>query len=106
VKIVRAVVRPDNSEAVASSLAKANFPALTRWDTFGRGKQKGVRVGGQTYSDILKTMIFIAVKDDQVAEVIRIIREAAFTGYPGDGKIFVTPLDTVYTIRTGKEELR
>lgn len=104
-KIVRAVVRPEDSEAVASSLAKAKFPALTRWDTFGRGKQKGVRVGGQTYSDILKTMIFIAVKDDQVAEVIRIIREATFTGYPGDGKIFITPLDTAYTIRTGKEEL-
>ncbi len=104
-KIVRAVVRPEDSEAVASSLANANFSALTRWDTFGRGKQKGVRVGGQTYSDILKTMFFIAVKDDQVAEVARIIRETAFTGYPGDGKIFVTPLDTVYTVRTGKQEL-
>ncbi len=104
-KIVRAVVRPEDSEAVASSLANANFSALTKWDTFGRGKQKGVRVGGQTYSDILKTMFFIAVKDDQVAEVARIIRETAFTGYPGDGKIFVTPLDTAYTVRTGKEEL-
>ncbi len=104
-KIVRALIRPEDSEVVASCLAKANFSALTRWDAFGRGKQKGVRVGGQTYSDILKTMIFIAVRDDQVAEVIRIIMETAFTGYPGDGKIFVTPLDTAYTVRTGKEEL-
>jgi len=105
VKIVRAVVRPEDSEAVASSLGKANFSALTRWDTFGQGKQKGIRVGGQTYNDILKTMFFIAVNDEQVAEVVAIIRETAFTGYPGDGKIFVTPADTVYTVRTGKQGL-
>jgi nitrogen regulatory protein PII len=50
-------------------------------------------------------MFFIVVNDEQVAEVVAIIRETAFTGYPGDGKIFVTPLDTVYTVRTGKQGL-
>jgi len=36
---------------------------------------------------------------------LQTIRDAAFTDYPGDGKIFVTPVETAYTIRTAKAEL-
>ena len=41
-KMIHAVVRPENETAVASALAKANFPALTKWDVVGRGKQQGI----------------------------------------------------------------
>lgn len=103
--MIRAVVRPEKAEILTSSLAKASFPALTRWDVFGRGKQKGIRVGSQLYSELPKTLFLIVVNDEQADAVVRIIMDIAFTGYPGDGKIFVTPVESVYTIRTGKAEL-
>ncbi len=44
----------------------------------------------------------IIVSDDQVAQVVDVIEEAAKTGRIGDGKIFVTPIDEVVRIRTGE----
>jgi len=104
-KMVRAIIRPDKESEVASALAKANFPALTKWDVLGRGKQQGVQVGGQLYDELAKSMLLIVVEDDQVEPVLRTIQEAAFTNYPGDGKIFVTPVESAYTVRTGQPDL-
>jgi len=104
-KMIRAVVRPEKESAVASALAKASFPALTKWDVAGRGKQQGVQMGSHVYDELAKLMILIVVEDNQVEKAIEVIREVAFTGYPGDGKIFVSPVETAYTIRTGKPEL-
>ncbi len=104
-KMVRAVIRPEKETSVASALAKSSFPALTKWDVVGRGKQQGIQVGSHVYDELAKSVILIVVNDDQVDGVVKVIRDSAFTGYPGDGKIFVTPVDTAYTIRTGKPEL-
>jgi len=104
-KMIRAVVRPEKESAVASALAKASFPALTKWDVTGRGKQQGVQMGSHVYDELAKLMILIVVEDNQVEKAVEVIREVAFTGYPGDGKIFVSPVETAYTIRTGKPEL-
>ncbi len=104
-KMVRAIIRPDKESEVASALSKANFPALTKWDVLGRGKQQGVQVGGQLYDELAKSMVLIVVEDDQVESVLSTIQEAAFTSHPGDGKIFVTPVESAYTIRTGQPEL-
>ena len=104
-KMVRAIIRPDKESVVGSALAKANFPALTKWDVLGRGKQQGVQVGGRLYDELAKSMLLVVVEDDQVELVLRTIKEAAFTSYPGDGKIFVTPVETAYTIRTGQQGL-
>ncbi len=104
-KMVRAIIRPDKEFEVASALAKANFPALTKWDVLGRGKQQGVQVGGQLYDELAKTMMLIVVEDDQVESLLSTIQEVAFTSYPGDGKIFVTPVESAYPIRTGKPDL-
>ena len=103
-KMVRAVVRPEKQPAVVSALARANFPGLTKWEVTGRGKQQGIQVGSQIYDELAKTMILV-VEDSHVETVVESIREAAFTGYPGDGKIFVSPVEEVYTVRTGKAEL-
>lgn len=104
-KMVRAIIRPEKESAVAAALAKANFPALTKWDVLGRGKQQGVQVGGQLYDELAKAMVLIVVEDAQVESLLRTIQEAAFSSYPGDGKIFVTPVETAYTIRTGQTGL-
>ena len=104
-KMVRAIIRPEKETVVASALAKANFPALTKWDVLGRGKQQGVQVGGQLYDELAKSMILIVIDDHQLESVVETIRAAAFTGFPGDGKLFVIPVETAYTVRTGKPEL-
>ena len=104
-KMIQAIVRPDKEEPVAAALARANLPALTKWDVVGRGKQQGIQVGSQIYDELAKSMLMVVVDDDRVEEATQVIREVAFSGYTGDGKIFVFPVDTAYTIRTGKAEL-
>ena len=104
-KMVRAVIRPERETAVAAALAKAGFPSLTKWEVVGRGKQGGIQVGTQVYDELAKVMILIVANDDQVEPILQTIQTAAFSGYPVDGKVFVTPVDKAYTIRTGKPEL-
>jgi nitrogen regulatory protein PII 1 len=103
--MVRAIIRPEKESAVSTALARANFPALTKWDVLGRGKQQGVQVGRQLYDELAKTMVLIVVEDDQLDSVLHTIQEAAFTNYPGDGKVFVTPVEAAYTVRTGQPGL-
>ena len=102
-KLIRAIIRPEKEEAVAENLEKAGCPSLTKIDVLGRGKQKGIQVGSATYDELAKSLIVVAVDDDKLAAAITAISEAAKTGNYGDGKIFVTPLEQVYTIRTGKQ---
>ncbi len=104
-KMIRAVVRPEREWDVSSALAKNGFRALIKWDVLGRGNQQGIQVGSQMYDDLAKSMMLIVVEDQQVKAAVETIREAGYTGFPGDGKVFVTPVDEAYTVRTGKAEL-
>ena len=70
-----------------------------------RGRQHGIQQGEQVYDGLAKYLLMVVVHDDRLEEAIRTIEKAAFSGNPGDGKVFVTPLDAAYTIRTGKQEL-
>ena len=104
-KMIRAIIRREKETVVTTALAKANFPALTKWDVLGRGKQQGIQVGGQLYDELAKSMVMVVAEDDDVELVVSTIEEAAFTSYPGDGKIFITPVESAYTIRTGESGL-
>src|SRR5687767_2755528 len=99
-KMIRAVIRPEREENVLNQLESAGFPAATKMDVLGRGKQKGIQVGNTVYDELAKTLLMVVVQDDKVTSAIEAIRQAAVTGNPGDGKIIVTPVDEVYTIRT------
>lgn len=48
-------------------------------------------------------MLMLVTEDENVKEIIEIISKAAYTGNPGDGKIFVSTVEKAYTIRTGVE---
>lgn len=104
-KMIRAVIRPEAVDKVADSLEAGGFTALTRIEVFGRGKQKGIKVGNVVYDNLPKTMLMLVVDDDLVEKSIEIIEGAARTGNIGDGKIFVSPVDEAYTIRTGQRGL-
>ena len=104
-KMVRAIVRPEWTEEVTDGLAEAGHYSLTKINVFGRGKQKGITVGDMHYDELAKTMIMMAVEDEAVDEVLKIISGKAYTGNMGDGKIFVSTVEDAYTISSGEKGL-
>ena len=104
-KMIRSVIRPEAVDKVADSLETGGFTALTRIEVFGRGKQKGIKVGNVVYDNLPKTMIMLVVDDDSVEKSVKIIEDSARTGNIGDGKIFISSVDEAYTIRTGQRGL-
>jgi nitrogen regulatory protein PII 1 len=104
-KMIRAIVRPDAADTVTEGLAEAGFFTMTKINAFGRGKQKGITVGEIHYDELPKTLIMMVVEDGNVEEVLKIIKYKAYTGNFGDGKIFITPVEAVFTVRTGVKGL-
>ncbi|MEL4106916.1 P-II family nitrogen regulator [Oscillospiraceae bacterium WX1] len=105
--LVRAIIRPEKTGAVMSELIAAGFPAVTKMDVYGRGKQKGITVGEIHYDEIPKEMLLIVCRDEDKDDIIRVIMRTARTGSGtfGDGRIFVSPVEDAYTISTGKQGL-
>lgn len=101
--MVRAIIRTNKVGEVLSELLSAGFPAVTKMDVFGRGKQKGVKVGEVFYDEIPKEMLLMVVKDEDKDDVVKIIMKYARTGEKGnfgDGRIFVSKVEEAYTIST------
>ncbi|MBG0774836.1 MAG: P-II family nitrogen regulator [Desulfovibrionaceae bacterium] len=102
--MVRAIVRPEKADDVLAALMDAGFPAVTKYSVAGRGKQRGIKIGEVTYDEIPKTMLICVVQDTDKDFVIETIMTAARSGKKGafgDGKIFVSPVEDVYTISSG-----
>jgi nitrogen regulatory protein PII 1 len=106
--LVRAIVRPEKSGAVMSELAAAGFPGVTKLDVYGRGKQKGITVGDVHYDEIPKEMLVIVCNDEDKEDIVKIIIRMAKTGSEGnygDGRIFISPVESAYTISSGASGL-
>ncbi|MBN1498728.1 MAG: P-II family nitrogen regulator [Spirochaetes bacterium] len=105
--MVRAIIRPEKVDAVLAALLEAGYPAVTKVSVFGRGKQRGLKVGEVTYDELPKEMLITVIPDQEKEFVIRAISENAKTGTSGnfgDGKIFVTPVLESYTVSSGVRE--
>ena len=105
--MIRAIVRPEKSDEVLAALMDAGFPAVTKYSVAGRGKQRGIKIGDVTYDEIPKTMLMMVIKDDDKDFVIQTVMDTARTpgkGAFGDGKIFVSPVEEVYTVSSGQKE--
>ena len=105
--MVRAIVRPEKSAAVLQALLDAGYPAVTKMDVAGRGKQRGLKVGDVTYDELPKEMLMAVVHEGDKDLLVKAVMEAARTGEKGafgDGKIFVSPVSEAYTISTGALE--
>jgi nitrogen regulatory protein PII 1 len=106
--MIRAIVRPEKTGTILAELNAAGFPAVTKMDVVGRGKQRGVRVGEIIYDEIPKELLLLVVRDEDKEDVISIISRYAKTGEKGafgDGKIFVSQVEEVYTISSGAKGL-
>ncbi|UWG46441.1 Ammonia permease [Halanaeroarchaeum sp. HSR-CO] len=106
VSMVTAIIRPDRLGAVKASLQEVGAPSLTVTQVSGRGSQPATtgQWRGEEYVVDLhqKTKIETVVADVPVDDVVEAIREAAHTGEPGDGKIFVLPVEDAIQIRTDR----
>ncbi|HEX2905685.1 MAG TPA: P-II family nitrogen regulator [Phototrophicaceae bacterium] len=105
--LIRAIIRPEKVDAVLTALKDAGFPAVTKIPVVGRGKQRGIKIGEITYDELPKEMLMIVVKDQDQDYVIKAILKTARTGEKGafgDGKIFVSPVEAMYTISSGVKE--
>lgn len=106
--MIKAIIRPEKVGVVLSELCDAGFPAVTKYDVVGRGKQRGVKVGEVYYDEIPKEMLMLVVKDEDKEDALKIIMKNAKTGEKGafgDGKIFVVPVEEAYTISSSSKEL-
>ena len=106
--LVRAIIRPEKVGLVLSELTAAGFPAVTKLDVYGRGKQKGIKVGDVHYDEIPKEMLVIVCNDEDKDDLVKIIMRVARTGEKGqygDGRIFTSVVESAYTISTGKAGL-
>jgi nitrogen regulatory protein PII 1 len=105
-KMIKAVVRPEKSADVLDALLKAGFAAVTKTSVLGRGKQKGLKVGETYYDEIPKEMIMVAVNDEDVDKITKVIIDSAKVtkdGTYGDGKIFISTIERVITVSSGNE---
>ena len=106
IKMVTAVVRPDKLGDIKQALAEINAPSLTVTNVSGRGSQpakKGQWRGEEFTVDLhQKVKVDIVVADIPADEVAEAVAEAAKTGEPGDGKVFVLPVEDALQVRTGE----
>ncbi|MDY0039225.1 MAG: P-II family nitrogen regulator [Desulforhabdus sp.] len=106
-KKVEAIIKPFKLDDVKEKLSEIGIKGMTVSEVRGFGRQKGhteIYRGAEYVVDFLpKIKIEVVVPDNQVAEVVEAIRQAAYTGKIGDGKVFVTPVEECVRIRTGEQ---
>ena len=73
--LIRAIVRPEKSPVVLKALFEAGFPAVTKMAVFGRGKQRGLKVGNVTYDELPKDLLMIVIPEKDKDFVIETIME-------------------------------
>ena len=107
-KMIVAVIKPSRLDAVLDAVTEAGVSGLTVTEVRGYGRQKGkteVYRGAEYEVKLLpKVKLEIAVSNDMADGMVEAVIRAANTGKIGDGKIFVTDLDTAIRIRTGDRD--
>jgi len=106
-KKIEAIIRPTKLDQVRHALEEIGCPGITITETEGHGKQKGMvqQWRGKEYKVELlpKVKVEVVSKDSEVERIVKTILEIAKTGEIGDGKIFVSPVESAVKIRTGEE---
>jgi len=107
-KKIEAIIRPFKLEDVKIALVNSGIVGMTVSEVRGFGRQKGqverYRGSEFTVEFLQKLKVEVVVEDEKVNSVIYTIAEAAKTGEIGDGKIFITSIDSVVRIRTGDKD--
>jgi nitrogen regulatory protein PII len=105
-KLITAVIKPFKLDDVREALERIGVHGMTAIEVKGYGRQKGhteiYRGAEYVVSFLPKIRIEVAVSDDRADDAVQAIELAARTGVIGDGKIFVTTIESATRIRTGE----
>ena len=105
-KLITAIVKPAKVDEIKVALQTAGVAGMTVSETRGFGRQKGhteiYRGAEYTVDFIPKVRIEILAEDSEAGSIVDLIVATANTGSIGDGKVWVTPVDTVVRVRTGE----
>lgn len=108
-KLVTAIIKPFTLDDVKGALEQLGVLGMTVSEVQGYGRQKGhteVYRGAEYSVDFVpKIKIEVVIDDTAVDKVLEAVVEAARTGKIGDGKVWVTPVETVVRVRTGERGL-
>lgn len=103
-KKIEAFIRPEKLEDIRDALSSHKLHGLSITQVCGCGNQKGwkeyVRGAEVDVQFLPKIKIEIVAEDEQVEKIIDMICDKAYTGEVGDGKIFITNVETAVRIRT------
>ena len=106
-KKIEAIIKPFKLDEVKEALHEVGVSGITVLEAKGFGRQKGhteLYRGAEYVVDFLpKVKLEVIVPDAQAEQVVEAISNAAQTGRIGDGKIFVTPIESALRIRTGEQ---
>lgn len=105
-KKIECIIRPTKLENVKDALAKYGVKGMTITNVFGCGLQLGrteIYRGTEVNINLLpKIKLELVVSDESLEKIVSIIKEEAYSGKIGDGKIFISTLDDAVRIRTGE----
>ena len=107
-KKIEAIIKPFKLDDVKDAILKLGVSGITITEVKGFGRQKGhkeIYRGAEYVVDFLpKIRIEVVVATDIVPRVVDVIKENAYTGEIGEGKIFIMPVEKAIRIRTGEED--
>lgn len=107
-KRIAAVVRPEKLEPLKEALFQAKISGMTIYQVHGCGNQHGWKEyfrGSEVFLNMIPKVKFeIIVEDSRVDEIVDVIVAVARTGEVGDGKIFISSIDSVVRVRTGEKD--
>ncbi|MBC7159140.1 MAG: P-II family nitrogen regulator [Porphyrobacter sp.] len=107
-KKIEAIIKPFKLDEVKEALHEVGVSGITVTEAKGFGRQKGhteLYRGAEYVVDFIpKVKLEVVVPDSLVEAVLEAVAAAAQTGRIGDGKIFVTPVETALRIRTGERD--
>jgi len=108
VKLITAVIKPHKLEDVRVALEAFGITGMTVTESSGYGRQKGhtevYRGAEYDITLIPKVRLEVVVPDAEAADLVDVIVKSAQTGRIGDGKVWVTPVETVVRVRTGDRD--
>jgi nitrogen regulatory protein P-II 1 len=105
-KKIEAIIRKSKFTEVKQALHNVDVNFFSYWDVTGVGNEKEGHVyRGITYStsEIQRRYLSIVVNDEFVESTIDAILKSAATDQVGDGKVFISPIEQAYRIRTGEK---
>ncbi|HEY4456587.1 MAG TPA: P-II family nitrogen regulator [Pseudonocardiaceae bacterium] len=105
-KLITAIIKPFTLDDVKEALEQLGLLGMTVSEVRGYGRQKGhtevYRGAEYTVDFVNKLKVEVLVEDDTADRAVDAVVDAARTGRIGDGKVWLTPVDTVVRVRTGE----